>query len=362
MKQHSQVVRNFLFFLFFLFGLSSCGSGKQYLKKPIDAVTPTINSKKVAVETNVTALFAEPMLSSSFTDSSFILKNSLNEIVSGTVNYNAETNEVVLNTTTNLALHSTYTAILTSDIKTLKGEKLTQTSWQFTTRAGTWQTSLEIGGESIGIPYIVFDNNDNASLIWSVSDGEYSSVLVKRYNQSTGWEDEEKVLTHQASQQSSSSIYFDRNGNALAFWKQQSIHPNDYEHQSVVWSSYYSTGIGWGGAKYFGSDELPKVVFDKNGNALVLGGLQCSIRCDPNTLSRRYVIGSGWSAREILDGGVFKIAYDLQGNVLALFDLYYWDDIVTTNYYDISTGWGVDTSDVSFIDGYNFSVMAPIHF
>ena len=330
--------------LFILVGLTSCGSSSnQHLSRPISTVAPVNNSTNISLNTNITASFSEAMLPGSFTDSSFTLKSSHGDIIPATVHYNARTNEVLLNPRTNLALSSTYTATLTSDIKDLKGKPLTQTSWQFTTRDGTWQTSLDISNGYA--PNIVFDENDNAFLVWSESDETSSSFLVKRYFQSTGWEKTEKVISHQALKTASHSISFASNGNALAVWVQQVWSQLHGTYVFGLFSNYYTVGTGWGTVEKIGTEgdsfNLPKVAFDKNGNALAIwvssGSSYGSI------FSNSYTIGSGWGISERIsrDSSPFNpsIAYDSKGNALVL----WMGDFgkIWSRYYVASTGWGI---------------------
>jgi len=342
---------SFIMSLFVSIGLTACDDNTHRLPKSITATNPVDNSNNIELNTNVIASFSEDMLSSTFTESSFTLKTSLNKIIPATVGYNSIKKEALLNPVENLALLGIYTATLTSDIKNLKGKQLTQTSWKFTTRDGTWQNPKQIKHRdgNAGNPRIFFDNNDNAFLTWSEFDRSnplnnggtgYKNAWVKHYNHSTGWEEAE-IIDSIDYDVSTPEIVFDSTGNALAVWSQNNNHGRD------IWSNYYTVNIGWGIAQRIGRENSyywsssPEVILDKNGNALAIWDK--SFRSNSKIISNSYIVGTGWGIPKNIsdtqiDAHSPSIAYDHEGNAIAVWVS---NEKIWARHYIASTGWGV---------------------
>jgi methionine-rich copper-binding protein CopC len=105
---------------------------------PIPTVSsrvPAANSTGRSQTANLTATFSENVTGLSGT--TFTLKNGAGTLIPAAVSYNATTRVATLNPTTTLAADTKYTATLTGGsataIRDLAGNRLTTTSWTFTT-------------------------------------------------------------------------------------------------------------------------------------------------------------------------------------------------------------------------------------
>ncbi|MFF5793047.1 Ig-like domain-containing protein [Paeniglutamicibacter sp. NPDC012692] len=95
--------------------------------------TPASNATNVAVGTNVTATFSEPVTGANLTTMRLTSSNGVG--VLATVSYNATTRTATLNPLLNLATGTRYTVLLTNGIRDNGGNALAATSWSFTTDA-----------------------------------------------------------------------------------------------------------------------------------------------------------------------------------------------------------------------------------
>ncbi len=93
--------------------------------------TPAANATNVAINSNITATFSEPV--TGVNANTFRVTNSAGTAVSAVVTYNAATRTATLNPNANLLADRTYTVQLTNGIRDLQGNALPATTWNFTT-------------------------------------------------------------------------------------------------------------------------------------------------------------------------------------------------------------------------------------
>lgn len=118
---------------------------------PTDTAAPTVtaripaaNATGVAVASNVTATFSEPVtgVTVGTTPGTFTLKNTATgAAVAATVSYNTTTRTATLDPSANLAASTQYTATLTNGIKDTAGNPLADAPWTFTTAAAPADTT-----------------------------------------------------------------------------------------------------------------------------------------------------------------------------------------------------------------------------
>ena len=105
----------------------------------VNATTPSNNATNVSTSASLASTFSEPMNASTISTSTFTLRDSGNNPVTGAVFYNGTT--ATFTPATPLLTTSTYTATLTTGIKDLAGNPLTANfTWGFTTAAGATST------------------------------------------------------------------------------------------------------------------------------------------------------------------------------------------------------------------------------
>jgi hypothetical protein len=150
---------------------------------PTDITSPTILSVSpengttdVPVHPVITATFSEPMDESTINTNSFTLADN-EGFISGTVTYDGETFTAFFTPDTNLIYNTTYTAMLSTEIKDLVGNPLAKPyTWSLTTIAQnaqvqgeTWEVKgIVLPGVTLtldGDTFVVSDENGNYQLL-----------------------------------------------------------------------------------------------------------------------------------------------------------------------------------------------------
>ena len=104
----------------------------------VSSQSPAPNAILFPVANSLTATFNTSMSSSSFTTSTFFLKDSSGNTISSSVSYSTFNNTATLNPNSNLTAGTTYTATL-SGVRSSGGTTMATTTWSFT--AGTADTT-----------------------------------------------------------------------------------------------------------------------------------------------------------------------------------------------------------------------------
>ncbi|WP_041726160.1 Ig-like domain-containing protein [Caldisericum exile] len=98
------------------------------------STNPVDGATGVAVDTTISATFDKDIDTSTLTTSSFTLKDSSNNSVSGTVSYDSSSKTATFTPSSNLSSNTTYTATLSGSIKDTSGNLMgADYSWSFTT-------------------------------------------------------------------------------------------------------------------------------------------------------------------------------------------------------------------------------------
>lgn len=328
--------------------LSGCGGGgggsiSDTPPSIVRSVSPADGETGVARNTTITATFNEDIYAISVDGSSFTLSG--NSAVGGTVDFNGATNVATFTPDSELAMAATYTATLTTGITDLYGNALASDySWSFTTADGSWGTTeiIENSANHVYTPTVAFDNNGNAFVLWTQSDGNALSVWANRYEPGSGWGTAELIESN-AGNADRADIAFDDAGNAIAVW------PQHDGTRFNMWANRYVLGSGWQTAEKIETDDSgtahsPKVDFDGSGNALVVWHQTDGVRY--NIMANRYVSGSGWGTVEIIDSedlgdALFPtIAVSDTGDAIAVWEQY--DGVrynIWRNHYTSGSGW-----------------------
>lgn len=108
---------------------------------------PTNGTTCVSTETELSTAFSESVLDSTVNASTFLLKDSSNNPIAGTVSFNSSSGQAVFTPNVMLANSSDYMATLTTGITDLAGNHLgTDYTWAFTTQAagaGVWRATTK---------------------------------------------------------------------------------------------------------------------------------------------------------------------------------------------------------------------------
>ncbi len=117
----------------------STSSGPQ-----VTSTVPASNATNVSVTTIISATFDKDMDSSTINTSTFTVKDSSNNSVSGTVTYNSNTKTATFTPSTSLASGTTYTATISGSVKDTDGNQMgSDYSWSFTTETQIANPSVE---------------------------------------------------------------------------------------------------------------------------------------------------------------------------------------------------------------------------
>jgi hypothetical protein len=145
---------------------------------------PPAQSKNISLDAAILVTFNESVDPSSVGSSTFILRDSNQNTVNGTIRVANGWNSAEFMPSTALADSTIYTAIVTTQIKDLAGNTMTTDySWTFTTGAfGTWQAISTIGAPTRNFHTAVWTGSE--MVLWGGSSAGISNTGA-RYNPST---------------------------------------------------------------------------------------------------------------------------------------------------------------------------------
>jgi hypothetical protein len=305
---------------------------------------PADMATDVATDVAVSAVFDDALQETTVTATAFTL-NRGQEAMQGVVSLATE-ETAVFTPDSPLALFTTYTATLTTEIESLSGGTLgADYEWIFTTRDGNWGTAELIETENVGTassPQVAIDPSGNAIAVWHQSDGALFNIWSNRYTPTGGWGAAELIETDNAGSAFDPQVAIDPSGNAIAVW-----HQSDGV-QFNIWSNRYMPTGGWGAAELIetdnaGSAAASQVAVDPNGNAVAVW--QHFSATNLNIWSNRYTPTGGWGAAELIETlagatAALQVAVDPSGNAVAVWSQ---DDgtrfNIWSNRYTLSGGW-----------------------
>ena len=139
------------------------GGGSQ--APSVISVSPANGATNVGTGTAVTATFSEPMDPATIDDTTFVLRNPSNQVVSATVTYNGTANRATLTPTNPLADSTTYTVTVvggSNGVTDATGTPMSADySWSFTTAAAGSSGSASLWDDTF-IPTILSDSDTSA--------------------------------------------------------------------------------------------------------------------------------------------------------------------------------------------------------
>ena len=151
--------------------LSACGGGSSE-ESVVDTTAPTVSTTtpaasatSVARNSIITATFDEDIFAITVDATSFTLAKSGS--INGTVTFDGVANVATFTPSSDLSIHATYSATLSTAITDLSGNPLaTDHSWSFTTAEGAWGTAELIETDDLGHasdPQVVVDGGGTYS-------------------------------------------------------------------------------------------------------------------------------------------------------------------------------------------------------
>ncbi len=210
-----------------------------------------------------------------------------------------------------------------------------------------WGTATLLEDDDRGdayMPKVAFDADGTALVIWFQYDGVRHYVWSNRYTPAVGWAGAELIQSTLAQSGYYPELARTADGDAVAFWQQL-----DYSGTSTMWANRYTAGVGWGVAEQVsdstGYAYSHAVATDAAGNAIAVWGVQQNSRYD--LWFSRYDTVSGWGTPALLEtqdtGNAYypKIVMDDAGNAVVV-----WMQSNGSVYslmarrYAVGSGWG----------------------
>ncbi|KXJ48449.1 hypothetical protein SAMN04487868_10130 [Marinobacter salarius] len=167
-------------------------------------------------------------------------------------------------------------------------------------------------------PQIVIDGDNNATVVWTSSDGTRFNIWANNWSQAAGWGSEELIETDNAGDAFDPQIAVDSMGNVIAVWRQRLSVGTGY---STV-ANTYSPNDGWSSAALIedpsnGSAGNQQIAFDNEGNAI-------AVWRNSNIWANTWSPISGWDAATLIENdnaGIAvepQIAFDGASNAIAV--------------------------------------------
>jgi Bacterial Ig-like domain len=213
-----------------------------------------------------------------------------------------------------------------------------------------WSPELLLGANaSASGPQVATDPMGNAIAVWEEFDGAARSVWTKRYVVGAGW-DAGALLAMGSGTTSadfmSPQIALDRQGNAVATWRQKAGLFHD------GWARHYVIGSGWGLPISIESEQssvnIVQIALDPNGNAFAVWAQGTANFGHSSIWSNRYLAGSEWGQPTLLEqndiapGQAPALAVDAAGNAIVVWqhsDLSRTETDIWANRHVAGTGW-----------------------
>lgn len=277
-------------------------------------VTPSNSTVDVAPDASITAKFTLPISNATLTSSTITLQGPTSS-VNGTITYDSSSNTATFTPTHRLALKTTYTLSLNDTIKSDGGSSLSNATYTFTTRDGTWGNATTISANNYF--YHIAANSYGDIITVRANYTSSTSIIAKGYdNKAKSWSDEVSITANAYTHRP--KISFDKDNNALAVWYESVGGGN-----TQIWGREYNASTDeWGNA----SQQVPEankvweadVAFDSNKSKTFIW-----MTSDYEIHSKRYdnILGN-WENTVRLDNSTNianspSIAIDKEGNALA---------------------------------------------
>jgi len=243
-----------------------------------------------------------------------------------------------------------------------------------------WGTAalLETSDLPADNPQIAADSNGNFIAVWihawKVSNGVRCGVHANRYVAGTGWGNASVVFVDVTKDYITADadlrIATDPQGDAMVTW---SVYDWSWNHTSVR-AAHYAAGTGWDAAANLSTEAVRmayggNVAMDGDGNAIAVWSQDSGTSISPGVMAVRYAAGTGWgttvriesaATAAIRSGSGVQIAFDGQGNALAVWTQYSAPGIFS-NRYVAGTGWGApvataDTGATTYDEGVSLAI------
>lgn len=344
----------YLFLMFVSLSFIACGGSGDSNNGDmlrVTSTTPVAGATEVDVDTVVRAGFSKEVLGSSVTDSTIVVEDAQGT-VGGSVAFDSTSNEATFIPNQSLGLLHDYTVTIKNSVTDLSGDSMvTDYSWVFTTRDGSWGNALEIEKGNISNtsflsqPFAIDDSGNALVISMQYGPMDIPGLYARYYSIDTGWSGLELISS--AVDIFLPKIVMDRNGNAVAVWYQAGE-----DNRANIWANRFTPAAGWGTPElienFFGTATDPQVKMDAQGNALVVWDQADDSNNIPGLGFNSFSPVTGWGKAGLIniegmwvdDGTDFQFAVDASGNALIVWkDEFVLSAGLWANYYTRESGW-----------------------
>lgn len=301
-------------------GVGGTGGSEVVVPTVTETVPPDM-STDVASDTTVRASFDTPLDEATVTAASFVVRRGDGTPVVGSVTVDMTGLTAIFTPDVPLNLSSSYTATLTTNVKSVSGGSLSADyGWGFATRDGTWigAEAIDTGDTEAISPHVALDASGNAIAVWSQVEGLDFRIWANRFVRPSGWGDAATIGDMGVA--GTSRVAVDPGGDGIAVWD---------EHDgtsSNIWANRFTPMGGWGGGQTIegniGNAESARIAVDTNGNATAVWRQQEGARFD--IWANRFVADTGWGTAQKIEvnnsgnANFPQVAVDPAGSAMAV--------------------------------------------
>ncbi len=326
------------------------GSSSDTTAPTLSATVPLQDAKLVDISSPISATFSEAL--SAATVGVNVTLKQLKDNKTVPITSIANGNVINLEHPT-LNLRTSYTATLGTGLTDLAGNSFAGSSWNFTTRDGTWQNIEQIDDKSSLShqgPQIAMDKDGNAVAVWVESTATESHIWANRYTPGTGWGTAQQVETQTPKYRNAPQVALDQMGHAIVVWGQTDA----VSARSDIFASRYTPLSGWSQAQEIDSEPIRNAVnqviaMSPSGSAVAVWAQNDGTRA--NIWANSYSPSTGWATPELIEtnnkgtANNPKVVMDSQGNAHVVWiqseGVWGFDDSIWANIYRPTSGWDV---------------------
>lgn len=251
-------------------GPSAGAGGGASVTPGIESIDPAPGTEGVALDTDVTVVFAQPMDPATLSGTSLTLTCD-GVAIAATPSLDAASRVATLDPVEDLPLHASCTVTLTEALTDAAGTALFSEPYTsgFRSRDCEWgaASELEAADPSASVPRLAVNAAGQAVVAWLQSDGADVRVWSRIYDPTTGvWSTARPLSAASATAPGRPDVAIDPAGTAIVAWTQ------GYD----LSASRYVAGSGWVVAASVASSpgadgvSAPRVAVDPAGNVLAL--------------------------------------------------------------------------------------------
>jgi Bacterial Ig-like domain len=338
-------------FVTVLIGCNGGGDSSSDTTAPTLAATiPLQDAKLVDITTPISASFSEELLASTVGVNVTLKQVKDNKTIPITPSLNGN---VISIDHPALNLRTSYTATLGTGLTDLARNTFAGSSWNFTTRDGTWQNIEQIDDQSAlshQAPQIAMDKDGNAVAVWVESTATESHIWANRYTPGIGWDTAQQIETQTPKYRSGPQVALDQTGHAIAVWSQTEA----VSARNDIFASRYTPSSGWSQAQEIDAEPVrtavnPVIAMNPSGNAVAVWAQNDGTRA--NIWANTYAPSTGWATPELIEtnnkgtANNPRIAMDSKGNAHVVWiqseGVWGFDDSIWANIYRPGLGWSV---------------------